>query len=114
MHINSSKILVLVHESAKYLGIHLDCHLNFRLHINFLESKIARCVGILAKLKHALPEKTLISLYYARVNSHLLYRLTVWGGLSKTSLDKLNTLHNKAVKIVAEARHFDHVTPHLQ
>ena len=110
IHINSSKILV--HESAKYLGIHLDCHINFRQHINFLESKIARSVGILTKLKHVLPEKALISLYYALVSSHLLYGLTVWSGISKRSLDKLNTLQNKAVKIVAGAKYFDHVTPH--
>ena len=57
IHINSSKISV--HESAKYLGIHLDCHLNFRQLINFLESEIARSVGILTKIKHVLPEKTL-------------------------------------------------------
>ena len=75
IHINSSKILV--HESAKYLGIHLDCHLNFRQHITFLESKIARSVGILTKLKHVLPEKALISLYYALVNSHLLHGLAI-------------------------------------
>ena len=101
----------MVHESAKYLGIHLDCHLNFRQHINFLESKIARSVGILTKIKHVLPEKALISLYYALVNSHLLHGLTVWGGISKTPLDKLNTLQNKAVKIVAGAIYLDHVTP---
>ena len=100
------------HKSATYLGIHLDCHLNFRQHINFLESKIAKPVGILTKLKHVLPEKALIGLYYVLVNSHLLHGLTVWGGISKTSLDKLNTLQNKAVKIVAGARYFDYVTPH--
>ena len=110
IHINSSK--TLVHESAKYLGKDQDCHLNFRQHINFLESKIARFVGILTKLEHVLPEKALISLYYALVNSHLLYGLTVWGGISKTFLDKLNTLQNKAVKIVTGARYFDHVTLH--
>ena len=93
IHINSLKILV--HESAEYLGIRLDCHLYFRQHINFLESKIARSVRILTKLKHVLPVKALISLYYALINSHLLHGLTVWGGISKTSLDKLNTLQNK-------------------
>ena len=63
---------------------------------------------------HVLPEKALICLYYALVNSDLLHGLTVWGGIFKTSLDKLDTLQNKAVKIVAGTRYFDHITPHYK
>ena len=42
-------------DQAKYLGVILDCNLNFRLQLKSLETKFARAVGILHKLKYLLP-----------------------------------------------------------
>ena len=39
-------------ESAKYLGITIDDQLSFKKRIAFLENKIARSVGVIARLSY--------------------------------------------------------------
>ena len=46
-----------------------------------LECKISCLVGTLFKLKIALPQTTLLQLYYAMAHPLLLYGITVWGSL---------------------------------
>ena len=58
-------------ESAKYLGITIDDQLSFKKHIALLENKIARSVGVIAKLRYYLPPVSLVNLYYFLVHSHL-------------------------------------------
>ena len=65
--------------NAKYLGITLDNRLNFREHIKITETKVARSVGILSKLKYYLPESAMLQLYYPLVHSQLMYGVAVWG-----------------------------------
>ena len=38
--------------NIKYLGIIIDTHLNFKDHLNYIESKLARALGILYKCKN--------------------------------------------------------------
>ena len=61
---------------VKYLGLHLD--LSWNDHINQLSKKLSRSNGILSKLRHVVPQKTIISVYYALFYLHLLYGCPVW------------------------------------
>ena len=61
----------------------------------FWKKKIARSVGVLAKLSYCLPCKTLIILYYSLVHTHLHYALPFRGATYKTYLLKLKRLQNK-------------------
>lgn len=106
---NNTKIIAV--DSAKYLGILIDKHLSFEPHINALWAKLSRSVGIMSKLKHLLPSKTLLQLYYTMVHPRLLYGLVVWGSTYKSYINKLGILQNKAVRIVAGGNWSDHVTP---
>ena len=63
--------------STRYLGIIIDDHLSFKSHINYLQNKISRSVGIIAKLSYQLPYNTLITFYYTLIKSHLHYALPV-------------------------------------
>ena len=65
--------------SARYLGIIIDDHLSFQSHINHLENKISRSVGVIAKLSYYLPHNTLITVCYTLIQSHLLYALPSMG-----------------------------------
>lgn len=111
LNIQIDSSAIAVQDSVKYLGIRIDNKLNFNNHIHFLEAKISKSVGILAKLKHVLPKKALTTLYFTMVHPHLLYGISIWGGTFKTYQNKLNTLQNKAVKIVTGANYYDHATP---
>ena len=55
-------------ESAKYLGITIDDQLSFKKHIALLENKVARSVGVIAKLSYYLPSVRLVNLYYSLVH----------------------------------------------
>ena len=68
-------------------------------------------MGILSKLKNFLPSTSLLKLYYAFIQPHLLYGLSIWGYTHKSYLSKLQTLQNKAVKIIDSGKYMDHATP---
>ena len=48
------------YKSVKYFGVSVDEQLNFKCHIDYIEQKISRAVGILAKLKLFLPKPALL------------------------------------------------------
>ena len=64
--------------SVKYLGIHIDHNLSGDCHINEMNAKLSRTNGILSKLRHYVPKKTMLSVYYALFYSHITYGSFVW------------------------------------
>ena len=63
--------------TAKYQSILIDDQLSFKSHINFLEKKLSRSVGITAKLSYHLPPGPLLTLYHSLAHIHLIYALPV-------------------------------------
>jgi hypothetical protein len=97
--------------SSKFLGVTVDEHLTWKTHINNIKIKVSRAAGILTKLKHILPKRTLITIYNSLVLSHLTYCNIVWGNTYNSRLKPLMTLQNKAIKAISFANYRDHVTP---
>ena len=93
-------------DHVKYLGVLLDEHLNWKYQINGVALKISRGIGILAKLKPYLKNNLLRSIYFSLVYSHLSYGVHVWGSADKTSLNKIVTLQNKAIRILSGVQYF--------
>ena len=58
-------------ESVKFLGISIDKHLTWKEHINIISSKISRAIFEINRVKHILPHKSLKSLYYTLIHSHI-------------------------------------------
>ena len=79
-----------------------------------LETKIARAVGILYKLKYLLPEIAMLNLYYALVHSNLIYEIFVWGDTVSSYLTNLRKLQNKAIRIVTGKNWNDSANPLYQ
>jgi len=88
--------------STKYLGIVFDEQLNWTDQIHQLCKKLAQACGIIRTIKPFLNYKTLLSVYYCIVYSHLQYGIIIWGNANKTKLLKLNNLHNKIIKLIKE------------
>ena len=59
---------------------------------------------MIIKVHLFLNKQGLISLYYSFIYPYLTYCNHIWGSTYKTSLMRLNTLQNKAAKIIAHAR----------
>ena len=49
----------------KYLGVILDKNLNWKPHIQHVNMKISKGIGILAKMRHFVPAQILRNLYFA-------------------------------------------------
>ena len=56
------------------------------------------------KVENIIPQSQLCSVFHAIVESHLRYADTIWGSLSKTKLDTLQRLHNRAQAIIENVR----------
>ena len=94
-------------ECVKYLGILVDSKLNFRDHINVLQNKLLRAVGIMSKLRYSMVSNILKRLYFVFFHSHLLYRLIIWSATFKSYLDSLKKLQNRAIRIITNADRFE-------
>ena len=87
-------------EYVKYLGVMIDNHLSWKHHINYVALKISRNIGILSKLRHFVPPKTLFGIYNSLIFPYLSYGLVAWGQAAKTHLEKLLTLQKRAVRLI--------------
>ena len=59
--------------SVNYLGVIIDCNLNWKAHVHELSKKLARSIGVLSKLRHFVPMGILIRLYYSIIFPFLIY-----------------------------------------
>ena len=88
----------------------IDNHLSWDNHINNLSIKLSRANGILAKLRHFVPRKTLISVYYAIFHSHLQYGCVVWSQSIAKNIKKINVLQKKCLRIINFAIYNSHTS----
>ena len=85
--------------SVKYLGIYLDCHLNWHVHRAELSVKLSRATGMLSKIRYYVSKETLHMVYYGIFSSLLTYGSQVWGQQNAIT-KKLQILQNKALRIM--------------
>ena len=57
----------------KHLDLHLDEKLSFSQHINIKISKENKGIGIIKRLSHILPRKSLLTIYKSLIRPHLDY-----------------------------------------
>ena len=98
--------------TAKYLSVLIDDQLSFKSNINFLEKKLSRSVGIMAKLSYYLPPNAVLTLYHSLVHVHLIYALPVWATTFPTYWIKLKRLQNKAIRIITKTSPKDRISQH--
>ena len=93
-------------KSVKYLGVQIDDNLTFKTHINFLYSKLSRTLSVMFKVKHYLPKAYLLFLYNTLFHPHLIYCISAWSSTFFTNLNPLQTLQNKAIKLIEGLNHW--------
>ena len=108
--LNCGKSKILINNCCKYLEILVDYSLNFAFHIKSMENKVAQSIGIISKLKHLLPIKTLLLLYYTIVHPYLLYGIQIWGNTYFTYLRNLIVLQNQVLHVIAGGKWDERVT----
>ena len=86
---------------VKYLGLVVDDALTWSQHIDYISIKIARGVGILKRTRSFLPKQSLLTLYQSMIEPYFRYCNIVWEQCNETLLDKLQTLQNRAARVIA-------------
>jgi hypothetical protein len=81
-----------------YLGVVIDCHLNWKAHISKVsKKKIKRNIGAISRVRHFVDSNNLINLYYSLVYPYLIYGLVAWGNTYSSSINPLYIFQKKAV-----------------
>ena len=97
---------------VKYLGVKLNDSLNFKNHLSTLQSKIARSMSILFRLRQFMPRSVLLMLYYSFVHAHLLYALPIWASTYPTYLKKTASTSKQGDKIISRIQPRESTTKH--
>ena len=110
--ISENDSIIIANSRVKYLGLHIDEHLQFKYHTNIVCCKISRMVGIFWKcIIINLETKKII--YHALVESYLNYGILIWcSELSKNlmtehdldhipdNLNPIKTTQNKILRAI--------------
>ena len=94
-----------------FLGITIDEHLDWQVHIDNLSNKIVRNVGMLNKLKHFHPDYIMKNIYSSLIESHSQYCTLLWANSHVTNIRKLQLLQKKAIRIIASSHYIAHTDP---
>ena len=98
---NSALIRV---SSVKYLGLHIDEHPNWSVHLKHLSNQLSRYSGIFYRLRDFVNVETLCMLYYSFIYSRLQYGMSVWGTATKNYLSEISQKSNQIFIILAVLR----------
>ena len=90
-----------------FLGITIDEHMSWNMHIQKISNKISRNLGCLNRLKRFLPSTTLKLLYNSLVLPHLQYGILSWG----FEYSRVFKLQKRAMRIISLSRYNAHTEP---
>ena len=85
---------------GRFLGVIVDENLTWSRHIKTIQTKMARYIGLMYKLKKQLPQKVRIQIYHSFVQSHINYCSLVWGFSAKSNIESLFRIQKKAMRAV--------------
>ena len=71
---------------AKFLGVIVDQHLNWKDHISVVSLKISKSCGIISRVRNTLDIKSKKMIYYSLVHPYLTYCINVWSSTYRTNL----------------------------
>ena len=86
---------------TKSLGIVVDEYLSSDKHIDYILKKLKHNIGVIKRVCSVIPKQSLVTLYRTPVEPYLRYGNSIWGQCGKTHIQKLQTLQNRAARIVA-------------
>jgi len=89
-------------KTYKLLGVYFDENMSFDHHITSLCNKMSRSLYCINKAKNFLTSKSLITLYYALVHSHLTYCPIIVSCASASNINKILKIQKKAISIVTK------------
>ena len=101
IHLEIDGIEISSTNNTKFLGLWLDSHLNWSLHLSKLFTKLKRNKALLRLGKNVLSEKARKLVYYSHINSHIQYGLLLWGNnINNEQLNKLQKIQTECLQLI--------------
>lgn len=97
-------------DSAKNLGVIIDCNLSWRNHVAEVSRKVYYSFQSLRRLQYFLPFQTKITLAQSLLLPLLDYADVCYTDATEESLDKLERLQNLGIRFIYGLRKYDHVS----
>ena len=98
----------------KFLGVIIDENLTWKNHIEVVENKISKNIGVLYRASHLLDLKTLLKIYFSSIHIYISYANIAWASTFKTKLQGILKKQKHAARITFHANRFDHSRPLLK
>ena len=108
-----SLILNVRKDHVKSLRVIIDQHLSWKHHINYISLKISRNIGIISRLKHLVPLKTLLSIYNSLISPYISYSLIAWSQAFKSHFEKILIIQKRAVRLINFLPFRTHAIPYF-
>ena len=86
--------------TAKSLGVTIDNKLDWSSHIDELTKKVASGTGAIKRIRHLVPQATLLLIHQALIQPHFGYFNFVWGNCGITLQNKVQKLQNRAARVL--------------
>ena len=96
---------------TKFLGVLVDENLSWENHIELINTKISKSIGILYKSRNILQKSLLKQLYFSFVHSYLNYANKVWASTNKCKLSSIYRTQKHAIRIIYFKDKFTHTKP---
>ena len=96
---------------TKFLGVMLDENLTWKKHIELIESKMSKNIGILYKAKFLLNKTCLKNIYFSFIQSYLIYANIAWASTNQTKLKKIYSKQKHASRIIFQEGRYTHARP---
>ena len=100
--------------SVKFLGVIFDENLTWKNHIEVVENKISKNIGVLYRASHLLDFKNLLKIYFSFVHIYISYANIAWVSTFKTKLQGILKKQKDAARITFHANRFDQSKPLLK
>ena len=96
---------------VRYLGLMIDSNLSWKYHIESICHKISKSIGIIAKIRHYVPRRVLLSVYNSLIVPYLTYGICAWGNCPLTFQRKIVALQKRALRLIYFCKSKEHTVP---
>ena len=95
----NSKTVVQVKEH-RVLGITIDDEFKWQSHVSNICKTVSKNIFLMSQLQHYVSSQTLKIFYSSHILPRISFSSTVWDGCGETHLNRLNSLHSRAAKLL--------------
>ena len=93
---------------AKFLGVIVDQHLNWKSHITMVAQKLSKSCGLIYRIRKNLNLESKILIYYSLIQPYLTYCINVWSSTYKTNLRSVTIAQKRAMRALFTTQTHSH------